>query len=151
VRLASGEVAELLERIAVLARSRTAGTAMDRLRFARTCYDHLAGLLGVALAERLVDLGWLYRTSDTFEPASPLLGWLARHGHPVSDDRKRPLSRACLDWTERAPHVAGRVGAALATLVVRSGWVARVRDTRALRLTARGRRALADELGIVLG
>jgi DNA-binding transcriptional ArsR family regulator len=150
VRLAGPEVAELLERIAVLASPRppAGATAIDQLRFARTCYDHLAGMLGVALADRLVDRGWLYRTTDTLEPASALLAWLADRGHPVAADPGRPLSRACVDWTERAPHVAGRVGAALAALALTSGWVARVRDSRALRLTARGRRALADELGV---
>jgi DNA-binding transcriptional ArsR family regulator len=150
VRLAGADVAEVLERIAALARPRATGTAMDHLRFARTCYDHLAGLLGVAIAERLVDLGWLYRTSDNLEPSSALLAWLAQHGHPVADDARRPLSRACVDWTERTHHVAGRVGGALAALAMSAGWVARVRASRALRLTERGRRALADELGLAL-
>jgi DNA-binding transcriptional ArsR family regulator len=150
VRLAGADVAEVLERIAALAEPRATGTAIDQLRFARTCYDHLAGLLGVALAERLVERGWLYRTSDTLEPSSALLAWLARHGHPVSDDERRPLSRACVDWTERTPHVAGRVGAALASLALADAWVTRVRTSRALRLTSRGRRVLADELGLVL-
>jgi hypothetical protein len=150
VRLANADVAAVLEQIAVLARSNVRAPELHHLRFARTCYDHLAGLLGVAIAERLVDLGWLYRTSDNLEPSARLLAWLAGHGHPVADDRARPLSRACVDWTEREPHLAGRVGASLATLVIDAGWVRRVRASRSLRLTDRGRRAFADELGLVL-
>jgi DNA-binding transcriptional ArsR family regulator len=151
VRLASADVAAVLEYIAVLARPNVHAPELHHLRFARTCYDHLAGLLGVAIAERLVDLGWLYRTSDNLEPSARLLAWLADHGHPVAEEaRARPLSRACVDWTERSPHLAGRVGASLASLVIEAGWVRRVRASRSLRLTDRGRRAFADELGLVL-
>jgi DNA-binding transcriptional ArsR family regulator len=151
VRLAGTEVAEILERLSVLASPDGArAPAIDQLRFARTCYDHLAGHLGVAIVERLEALGWLYRTSDALEPASALLAWLASHGHAVAEDSRRPLSRACIDWTERVPHLAGRTGAALATLVRSAGWVTPVRGSRALRLTTRGRRALNDELGLAL-
>lgn len=148
VALAGADVAAVLEQIAVLARPRPRASELQHLRFARTCYDHLAGLLGVALAQRFVDLGWLHRTTDNLEPSSRLLAWLAKRGQPVSEDRGRPLSRACADWTEREPHLAGRVGTALAAIVVGEGWVRRVRASRSLRLTERGRRALADELGL---
>jgi DNA-binding transcriptional ArsR family regulator len=150
VRLAGPDVAEVLERIAVLASARGDHSSIERLRFARTCYDHLAGFLGVAVATRLIDLGWLHPTTDNLEPSTALLDWLAHHGHAVVDDRRRPLSRACIDWTERVPHLAGRTGAALASLVLDAGWVARVRESRMLRLTARGRRAFAEELGLRL-
>jgi len=151
VKLAGVEVAELLERLSLIAGPDGAhASAIDQLRFARTCYDHLAGHLGVAIAERLEALGWLYRTSDTLEPASALLAWLASHGHAVATDSRRPLSRACIDWTERVPHLAGRTGAALASLARDAGWVVPVRSSRALRLTSRGRRALLDELGLAM-
>ena len=151
VRLAGPDVAELLERIAVLADDRRRpSTQVDRLRFARTCYDHVAGLLGVAIAERLCSIGWLHQTSDNFEPAPALFAWLARHGHPISEDPRRPLTRACVDWTERVPHVAGRTGAAIATLFLDAGWVTRTRESRALRLTGRGASALERELGLSL-
>jgi DNA-binding transcriptional ArsR family regulator len=151
VRLAGTQVAELLERLATVAGPDAADApAIDQLRFARTCYDHLAGHLGVAIVERLEALGWLYRTSDTLEPASALLAWLASHGHPVAADSRRPLSRACLDWTERVPHLAGRTGAALCSLARAETWVVPVRASRVLRLTTRGRLALLDELGLAL-
>lgn len=147
VRLAGPEVAELLERLAALAAPVTSRTG--ELRFARTCYDHLAGALGVAVRAALVQRGWLHATGDSFEPAPPLFAWLAVHGHPVEiGGHRRPLSRSCLDWSERVPHVAGRIGAAIAKVVVDAGWLARIRGTRALRVTTRGQRALADELGV---
>ena len=153
VRLAGPAVAEVLEQLATLASppSRVNGhTQLDRLRFARTCYDHLAGALGVLVATRLCDRGWLHRTSDNFEPAPQLFAWLAKHGHPVSPDHRRPLSRACLDWTEREPHVAGRIGAALVAVLRAERWVQNVRDSRALRLTERGRAGLLRELDVQL-
>lgn len=151
VKLAGPQVAEVLERLATLAAPNLRGACprIDRLRFARTCYDHLAGALGILVTTRLVDRGWLHRTSDNLEPAPPLFDWLAAHGHPVVLDR-RPLSRACLDWTEREPHVAGRIGTALADVFLAERWVARIRDSRALRLTERGRAALHRELGVEL-
>jgi DNA-binding transcriptional ArsR family regulator len=143
VELADPDVAEILERLATLA----APTARREMRFARTCYDHLAGGLAILVVESFVERRWLHRTTDNLEPSPALLDWLAEHGHPVADG-KRPLSRACLDWTERVPHVAGRVGAALARVFLAEAWVTRVPDTRALRLTQRGRTALTDEFGI---
>ena len=151
VRLAGPDVAELLERLAVLAAPRPASTPSptSQLRFARTCYDHLAGMLGVAVSAALVERGWLHATTDTFEPAPALFAWLAQLGRPVAiTGSRRPLTRACLDWSERVPHVAGRIGAAIAEVFVDHGWVARIRGTRALRLTAGGRSAVVRELGV---
>lgn len=155
VRFASAEVAELLERLATLAGPAVSWSAItrtrhDELRFARTCYDHLAGVLAVLVVTTLCDRGWLDRTTDSFEPAPALFEWLAAHDHPVPITARRPLSRACLDWSERVPHVAGRIGTAIAGVFLAERWVARVRDTRALRVTDRGRVALARELGLTL-
>lgn len=143
VELADSDIAEILERLAL----RSAPSARRELRFARTCYDHLAGGLAILVVERFVERRWLHRTTDNLEPSPALLDWLAERGHPVAPG-KRPLSRACVDWTERVPHVAGRVGAALANLFLAEGWVTRVPETRALRLTKRGRAALSREFGI---
>lgn len=160
VRLAGPEVAELLERLAALApaplSAGSAATAQARtrgaeLRFARTCYDHLAGALAIRVTARLTELGWLVRRADTFEAAPALLSWLEAQGQPLpAKDGRRPLIRACLDWSERVPHVAGRTGAALARVALDRRWVARVRESRALRVTERGRATLARELGLRL-
>jgi len=148
VRLAGPHVAELLERLAALASPAAMPTSrIARLRFARTCYDHLAGLLGVVVTGALVERDWL--CGDELAPSSDLVTWLAAHGAPIADGR-RPLARACLDWSERVPHVAGRVGAALAGAFLAQRWVVRVRGDRALRLSDRGRAALRGELAITL-
>ncbi|HEV7559637.1 MAG TPA: metalloregulator ArsR/SmtB family transcription factor [Kofleriaceae bacterium] len=152
VRLAGPDVAHVLEQLAALAapaRTHTPYTRRraDELRFARTCYDHLAGVLGVVVTTALVDRGWL-RAGD-LAPAPALVDWLAEHGHTI-DSSHRPIARVCLDWSERVPHLAGATGAAVASVFVAERWVARVRDGRALRITARGRDALSDELGLTL-
>jgi DNA-binding transcriptional ArsR family regulator len=161
VRLAGPAVAELLESIAAHAHAHAAPgapptaaatTAARELRFARTCYDHLAGVVGVGVTRALLGRRWLRTAGDGFTAAPALLGWLADHGRALADEprSRRPLVRACLDWSERTPHVAGRVGAAIADLALARQWVVRVRDSRALRLTARGRAALAAELAVTL-
>ena len=168
VRLAGPAVAELLESIAAHAHAAPAAppapaapgappqtaaatTAARELRFARTCYDHLAGVVGVGVTRALLARRWLRTAGDGFTAAPALLGWLAGHGRALADEpSRRPLVRACLDWSERTPHVAGRVGAAIADLALARQWVVRVRDSRALRLTARGRAALAAELAMTL-
>jgi DNA-binding transcriptional ArsR family regulator len=163
VRLAGPAVAELLESIAAHAHAASAApgtlpptaaatTAARELRFARTCYDHLAGVVGVGVTRALLARRWLRTTGDGFTAAPALLGWLAGHGCALADEprSRRPLVRACLDWSERTPHVAGRVGAAIADVALARQWVVRVRDSRALRLTARGRAALAAELAMTL-
>jgi DNA-binding transcriptional ArsR family regulator len=159
IRLAGPSVAQLLESLAALATlagpAPAAGTAASatrarELRFARTCYDHLAGVVGVRVTRALLDRRWLRVRDDSFTAAPDLLTWLADQGRPLADEpgARRPLARACLDWSERAPHLAGRIGAAIAELATASQWVVRVRDSRALRLTARGRTALARELAV---
>jgi DNA-binding transcriptional ArsR family regulator len=157
VHLAGPEVAQLLETLAGLAvpapppPATAASTSRAReLRFARICYDHLAGSVGVQVTGALLDRSWLRSHDDTFTATPALVAWLADHGHPLADDprSRRPLARACLDWSERVPHLAGRVGTALADLALAKQWVVRVRGSRALRLTARGRTALAAELAV---
>jgi DNA-binding transcriptional ArsR family regulator len=155
VRLASPDVARLLESLAGLAvpapppvATTASATRARELRFARMCYDHLAGAVGVRVTGALLDRSWLRCHDHTFTATPALLAWLADHGHPLADDprSRRPLARACLDWSERTPHLAGRIGAAIADLALAKQWVVRVRGSRALRLTTRGRTALASEL-----
>lgn len=157
VRLASPEVARLLESLAGLAvpvpppvATTAAATRARELRFARICYDHLAGAVGVRVTAALLDRSWLSSHDDTFTATPALLTWLADHGHPLTDEprSRRPLARACLDWSERTPHLAGRIGAAIADLALAKQWVVRVRGVRTLRLTTRGRTALASELAV---
>jgi DNA-binding transcriptional ArsR family regulator len=119
-----------------------------RLRGARTCYDHLAGQLGVAVHDSLVDHGWvdMSRSSVTREGAARL----AELGVDVDGlaTQRRPMLRTCVDWTERRDHFAGALGAAIAGLFLEHRWVTRVADSRGLRITRNGQEALLTRLGV---
>lgn len=117
---------------------------------ARLCYDHLAGVLGVALAESMVAHGWI--DPDATVPTPSGVEHLAAHGIDVEALRRgrRPLVRPCPDWTERRPHVAGSVGAAIATHFLGQRWVVRRPTGRGLHVTSAGRRALRTSWGTEL-
>jgi hypothetical protein len=117
----------------------------EALRTARTCYDHLAGRLGVALAESLARSGYVTLAS----------GEVTGSGHSFLDDfgvqplpGKRVLCRPCLDWSERRPHIAGRLGAALATRCLELDWVERQEGSRVLTVTPAGESGFAERFGI---
>lgn len=155
-RLASDATAEAIEALARLApptaiRSLRAASRGEALRRARTCYDHLAGRLGVALTEQLVEVEALVPgdTSYTLTPSGEEL--LARVGVDLerAQRRRRSFARACLDWSERRPHLAGALGAALADALFAQDWVRRRPNDRALLVTTVGERRLR-RLGVVL-
>ncbi|GAA3756166.1 winged helix-turn-helix domain-containing protein [Micromonospora maritima] len=155
VRLADPSVAQLVEDLAARTpapatspRTLRAASAGAALAYARTCYDHLAGRLGVLLHDALLARGVLDRAGGlALTPAGT--AWLAELGVPVEPLRatRRPLVRDCLDWTERRPHLAGALGAALCGRFLDLGWTARGAG-RALRLTPAGRDGLAAALAL---
>ncbi|MEU1182055.1 helix-turn-helix domain-containing protein [Streptomyces sp. NPDC005820] len=153
VRLADPRIAELVEDLAAQvapdARPKTlrAATARSAMARGRTCYDHLAGRLGIALADALGARG-LLRQDTGFALTDVGLRWFAAAGIPLDRAGRRPLARACLDWTERRPHLAGVAGAALCRHALDTGWCERIGSERAVRVTADGERALADLLGV---
>jgi DNA-binding transcriptional ArsR family regulator len=152
VQLAGPEAGELLERMHAASSAASAPPAGARaeLRLARTCYDHLAGVLGVRLAAALLERGWLTERDADFAAAAPLLAWLEARGWSPGVGARRPLARACLDGTERAFHLAGAAGAALASVLIEDRWLARRRDSRSLRITEHGRRQLVVQFGLRL-
>jgi DNA-binding transcriptional ArsR family regulator len=150
VRLADARVAQLIEDLATHlppaaepARTLRAATASAALARGRTCYDHLAGKLGVAVTDALERRGLLSRSAG-FAFTSPGLRWLDGLGPRAS---RRPLARGCLDWTERREHLAGAAGAAVCGHFFARGWVARIGSGRAVRVTPSGTAALTDWLG----
>ncbi|MEV6804247.1 helix-turn-helix domain-containing protein [Streptomyces sp. NPDC051132] len=154
VRLADPETARLIETLASMAPRRVTPPcslpAVNRSRAlarARTCYDHLAGALGVAITEAMTDRGLL-----DWEQGPTLTGdgvaWLADLGIVLPPATRRPPVRSCLDWTERRPHMAGAVGAAMCRHAFGSGWITRIGTSRAVALTEIGWRALRDHLGL---
>ncbi len=174
-RLASPQVGELIEAVARLAppmkvRSLREGTKAEAVRRARTCYDHLAGRLGVALMEGLLDQGVLTGGDGQFDDrrarrdrlAAP--GWdvayvLSERGVDKLDELgvdcsaagKRPLVRYCVDWSEQRHHLAGALGARLAARLEDLGWICRLPGTRAVRVTDAGADGLRQSLELDVG
>lgn len=124
----------------------TAVRADAELRRARTCYDHLAGWLGVALTDALVGRGLLDDTTG-FALTSAGTAWFGDRGFAPAG--RRPVARPCLDWTERRPHLAGQAGAHLLAHLLKASWIVRARG-RAVRVTAAGERGLDELLGVAV-
>jgi hypothetical protein len=146
-RLAGPDVASALEALSVVAGGRRdcfePPTPRD-LRGARTCYDHIAGSLGVALHDQLMRLRWLSPSSARSESYDvTTAGIKAFEALGIDIDATRGLRRhfayACLDWSERRPHLAGSLGAAILTLALKRKWVVQDLDSRILRITRTGR------------
>jgi DNA-binding transcriptional ArsR family regulator len=155
VRLAGARVAQLVEDLAAQVspdaavrprnlREAGAGSAMAR---GRTCYDHLAGRLGIAVTDALTGRD-LLRQDTGFALTDAGLAWFDAAGIRLDRTGRRPLARACLDWTERRPHLAGVAGAALCRHALDAGWCVRIGTERAVKVTADGERALSELLGI---
>lgn len=156
-RLASPEVARVLEGIMQLAAQAPAarvatGPRDARMRLARTCYDHLAGSIAVAIADLLVDEGAVRLEDDTAsvtDRAPALLRALGLEAAGLEGaSPHRPPCRPCLDWGERRMHLAGRLGAMLCTHCLGQGWLLRQPGSRALAVTPAGAVALRDWLGV---
>ncbi|WP_028925859.1 ArsR/SmtB family transcription factor [Pseudonocardia acaciae] len=166
-RLSGPKVGELLERIMELAparpvRSLREGTRAAQLRAARTCYDHLAGRLGVELMAGLLAAGHLeggdgrYASGDGprgygrgVDYAVSRSGWEFLDGVGVRvPDGDRPLVRYCVDWSEQRHHLAGRLGRGLLDRFLDASWVRRREVGRGVRVTPDGRAALAELFGI---
>ena len=153
-RLAGASVAAALEALSVVAgapRRAFVPTAPPRLRAARTCYDHIAGTLGVALHDRFHALGWLVGRpgGEAYDVAPSGAKAFAAIGVDVDAARgqRRRFAYVCLDWSERRHHLAGALGAALLQAALARKWIARDLDSRALATTALGRRELAARFG----
>jgi DNA-binding transcriptional ArsR family regulator len=158
-RLASPEVARMLEAILVMAAAglepdapRATPRISPALKEARTCYDDLAGRLGVGIADALVSRGLIVLGEEAGEATEAGRAWLARFGLSVEpvDRTKRIFCRPCLDWSERRPHLAGRLGAALCRRCEELGWIERARDGRVVTVTETGRSGFADIVGFCL-
>jgi DNA-binding transcriptional ArsR family regulator len=152
-RLATPQVAQMLESLMLVA----AGTLTPRtgprdvsLRAARTCYDHIAGQLGVGIADAMQQQGFVEIDDDAGMLTASGGAFLARQGIVLeqSPERRRtkalPLCRLCLDWSERRPHLSGRLGAELCRHSLALGWIRRRSGSRALDVTPEGRRVFRD-------
>jgi DNA-binding transcriptional ArsR family regulator len=151
VRLAGPAAAAAYESLAELSRDGAvdglrAWTRREQLRTARTCYDHLAGKLGVAIVDAAMAANAI---TPEFTLGPEATAWFRRFGVDVDalPRSRRPLLRVCTDWTERREHLAGALGAAVCTAVLDARWAVRRPSTRALRLTPLGEESLG-RLGV---
>jgi DNA-binding transcriptional ArsR family regulator len=154
-RLASQSIADALEALILLApalpvSSLRGAQSRDELRRGRLCYDHMAGRAGVALADHLVLAGLLERGPNDFRVTAAGKLAFAELGIDVAglEARPRPVTRACLDWSERRHHLAGSLGAALSAELMRRGWVDTREASRVITVTPEGQAALLDRFGI---
>ena len=154
-RLADPAVAAAVEALALVApqptvRSLREATRSELLREARTCYDHLAGRVGVALARSLERDGTLVRRNSGYDLGPKSGARLEKLGIDLAalERLRRPIVRGCLDWSERELHVAGALGAALADRFFELGWIRRRDGNRSVEVTALGREAFSAELGV---
>jgi DNA-binding transcriptional ArsR family regulator len=157
VRLADASVAHLIEDLSarlepsrIPPRGLRQATATAALKRARTCYDHLAGELGVAVTDAMTARGLLDQRAG-FALTDAGLTWLTEDAGvaPAAlSTRRRPLVRGCLDWTERRPHLAGVAGARLCERFLEQRWLVRIGTGRAVKLTPPGRAGLRALLGI---
>lgn len=157
-RLEGPSVAAVIEALTVFAGERPQESPCrvpTRLRAARSCYDHLAGELAVALHDHFIARAWLetdeskqggYHLTDLGDKA------LTELGLDIISTRasRRRFAYACVDWSERRPHLGGALGAAVLDAVFRKKWLARDLDSRALNITVAGRRELAARFGICI-
>jgi DNA-binding transcriptional ArsR family regulator len=155
--LAGTSVAAALETLCVLAAESREfiPTAPEPLRMARTCYDHLAGTLGVLIHDRFTERGWLVGAPDDdgaldVTPAgAKALGAIGIDVDATRAERRR-FAFACLDWSERRAHIGGSLGAALLRVALKKRWVAQELDSRALTLTRFGERELRTKFDLTI-
>ena len=153
--LAGPEVAHALEALGAIATTKPIHAIRSRanveMHVARTCYDHLAGRIAVELARTIEEESAIRAGSEhNYELGRRGKEYFAELGIDVDHLRglRRSFARQCLDWTERRPHIAGALGAAICERFVAAGWIAPRRDTRAVRITHHGARELRKRFGV---
>ena len=154
-RLTDPQVAAAIEALLRIAprqavRSLRSASAGEALSYARFCYDHLAGRLAIEILDAMSSDGLITLREDQFELSERGAAWFGELGVEVAAQRekRRSFARSCLDWSERRPHMAGALGAALAERLLELGWIMRAPTGRAVRLTPEGRTGLGKALAV---
>jgi hypothetical protein len=157
--LEGANVASALEALSVLAggaREAFVPNTPNHLRSARTCYDHIAGTMGVSLHDRFKALGWLSgdskRVVNGYDVTTAGTKGFAALGIDLEATQtlRRRFAYACVDWSERRPHLGGALGAAVLNIALKRKWVVQDLDSRALRVTSFGRREMLNRFGLKL-
>lgn len=151
------EVAYVIESLANLASDKTkkqldVKDPANGVKFCRTCYDHIAGYVGVQITEALEKSQFVTKTKQAYEVTDTGWEWFADLGIEKNNftNNRRPLTRLCLDWSERKHHLAGHLGAALLDSMLRNRWLKKLKFSRELLVTTKGREAFSNLLGITL-
>ncbi|RYY59428.1 MAG: transcriptional regulator [Chitinophagaceae bacterium] len=151
------EVAYVIEALASLGdgkvqRKMPGAAERDGVKYCRSCYDHIAGYVGVSLVEALEHAEFLRKSANGYLVTTKGWGWFATLGisKEMFEGSPRPLTRQCLDWSERRPHLAGQLGAALYKSMLKNGWLRKVKFSRELVVTAKGAQQLQTVPGMRL-
>ncbi|RVU65941.1 transcriptional regulator [Bacillus thuringiensis] len=154
-RLANQEVAEVLEKLGTIApiaqvRSLKQSDQLKQVRYARTCYDHLAGRLGVEIAEKLLHRKFIILEEGEYIVTEQGKKWFLNFGINIkkANIKRRVFAKPCLDWSERRYHISGWLGSAIAKLFFEQEWITKTDKNRAVHLTRKGMKLLKDQLGI---
>jgi DNA-binding transcriptional ArsR family regulator len=151
------EVAYVVEALANLASNKSTNKLKKEfvnngVKYCRTCYDHLAGYVGVAVVEAMEQKGYLQKSKKVYLVTEK--GWMWFSQFDIMEEEfkntRRPLTRQCLDWSERRPHLAGQLGAVFLHKMIQRKWLKKVQFSRELLLTSKGRQELYDLLGVAL-
>jgi DNA-binding transcriptional ArsR family regulator len=152
--LADRRVAQALEALMVIGQNSAPSfqsRTPDRLQFARTCYDHMAGTLAVLLHDRMIEAGWLLEmTEQVYQLSGSGRALFENLGVEVKDLAlvRRRFACPCLDWSMRRPHLGGALGAALLQVAIKRKWLLQDLDSRALALTTLGRKEISARFGL---
>jgi DNA-binding transcriptional ArsR family regulator len=152
--LADRRVAQALEALMVIGQNSAPSfqsRTPDRLQFARTCYDHMAGTLAVLLHDRMIEAGWLLEMSEqVYQLSDSGRALFENLGVEVKDLAlvRRRFACPCLDWSMRRPHLGGALGAALLQVAIKRKWLLQDLDSRALALTTLGRKEISARFGL---
>jgi DNA-binding transcriptional ArsR family regulator len=155
--IATSEVASILETFLTLTEERKPNSfrevsRLKEIHFARTCYDHLAGRLGVELTNSLLGNNYIHDSGENFELTPIGEGYFNSIGIDLTPlkRKRRAFTCKCLDWSERKFHLAGALGNSILLYTLESEWVERVPSTRALKLTNKGTNGLRDVFGVII-
>lgn len=155
--LSNSEVAYVVESLANFAKNGSAKKVnkepeKNGVKYCRTCYDHLAGFVGVKIVEALETKGLLTKSKNSYSVSEKGWEWFLSFNILKEDltKNRRPVTRQCLDWSERRPHLAGQLGAEFLIKMLERKWFKKVEFSRELVITAKGRQALYDLLSVAL-
>jgi DNA-binding transcriptional ArsR family regulator len=155
--IATSEVASILETFLTLTEKRKPNSfsevyRLKEIHFARTCYDHLAGRLGVGLTNSLLGNNYIHDSGENFELTSIGEDFFNSIGINLTHlkRKRRAFTCKCLDWSERKFHLAGALGNSILLYTLEEEWVERIPSTRALKLTKKGTNGLRDVFGVII-